>query len=177
MSSIFGLRSSYMLEYRWLFALLLISARYFTGVEGKWTLLPPISLPSWKPKFFNYSRNSACVYIYTYTHTYIYIYIHTHTHIYTYIRTYIYLKLINFTHHRNPYIFKTHFSYNSCHFSKIYFVISKSREDCKKIYVHIYKCVCVSIYECVCVSWTSMQVSITDLDFLWSINPKAKKFT
>ena len=46
MSSIFGLRSSYMLEYRWLFALLLRSARYFTGVEGKWTLLPPISPPS-----------------------------------------------------------------------------------------------------------------------------------
>ena len=35
MSSIFGLRSSYMLEYRWLFALLLSSARYFTSVEGK----------------------------------------------------------------------------------------------------------------------------------------------
>ena len=33
MSSIFGLRSSYMLEYHWLFALLLRSARYFTGVE------------------------------------------------------------------------------------------------------------------------------------------------
>ena len=46
MSSIFGLRSSYMLEYRWLFALLLRSARYFTGVEGKWALLPPISPPS-----------------------------------------------------------------------------------------------------------------------------------
>ena len=46
MSSIFGLRSSYMLEYRWLFALLLRSARCFTGVEGKWTLLPPISPPS-----------------------------------------------------------------------------------------------------------------------------------
>ena len=46
MSSIFGLRSSYMLEYRWLFALLLRSARYFTGIEGKWTLLPPISPPS-----------------------------------------------------------------------------------------------------------------------------------
>ena len=35
MSSIFGLRSSYMLEYRWLFAPLLRSARCFTGVEGK----------------------------------------------------------------------------------------------------------------------------------------------
>ena len=35
-----------MLEYCWLFALLLRSARYFTGVEGKWTLLPPISPPS-----------------------------------------------------------------------------------------------------------------------------------
>ena len=34
MSSIFGLRSSYMLEYCWLFAQLLRSARYFTGVEG-----------------------------------------------------------------------------------------------------------------------------------------------
>ena len=28
-----------MLEYCWMFALLLRSARYFTGVEGKWTLL------------------------------------------------------------------------------------------------------------------------------------------
>ena len=46
MSSIFGLRSSYMLEYCWLFALLLRSATYFTGIEGKWTLLPPISPPS-----------------------------------------------------------------------------------------------------------------------------------
>ena len=35
-----------MLEYCWLFALLLRSARCFTGVEGKWTLLPPISPPS-----------------------------------------------------------------------------------------------------------------------------------
>ena len=34
-----------MLEYHWLFALLLRSARYFTGVEGEWTLLPPISPP------------------------------------------------------------------------------------------------------------------------------------
>ena len=49
MSSIFGLRSSYMLEYRWLLALLLRSARYFPGVEGKWTSLPPISLPSFWP--------------------------------------------------------------------------------------------------------------------------------
>ena len=49
MSSIFGLRSSYMLEYCWLFALLLGSARYFTGVEGKWTPLPPISPPSPRP--------------------------------------------------------------------------------------------------------------------------------
>ena len=46
MSSMFGLRSSYMLEYHWLFALFLRSARCFTGVEGKWTPLPPISLPS-----------------------------------------------------------------------------------------------------------------------------------
>ena len=46
MSSIFGLRSSYILEYHWLFSLVLRSARYFTGVEGKWTQLPPISLPS-----------------------------------------------------------------------------------------------------------------------------------
>ena len=35
-----------MLEYRWLFALLLRSARCFTGAEGKWTPLPPISPPS-----------------------------------------------------------------------------------------------------------------------------------
>ena len=47
MSSIFGLQSSYMLEYCWLFALLLRSARYFAGVEGKWTPLPPISPPSY----------------------------------------------------------------------------------------------------------------------------------
>ena len=46
MSSIFGLRSSYMLEYCWLSALLLRSASCFTGFEGKWTLLPPISPPS-----------------------------------------------------------------------------------------------------------------------------------
>ena len=46
MSSIFGIRSSYMLEYCWLFALLLRSARYFPGVEGKWTPLPAISPPS-----------------------------------------------------------------------------------------------------------------------------------
>ena len=45
MSSIFGLRSSYMLEYCWLFTLLLRSAKYFTGIERKWTLLPPI----WPP--------------------------------------------------------------------------------------------------------------------------------
>ena len=32
----------------WLFALLLRSARYFSGVEGKCTLLPPISPPSSK---------------------------------------------------------------------------------------------------------------------------------
>ena len=31
-----------MLEYCWLFALLLRSARYFPGVEGKWTPLPPM---------------------------------------------------------------------------------------------------------------------------------------
>ena len=35
-----------MLEYHWLFALFLRLARRFTGAEGKWTLLPPISLPS-----------------------------------------------------------------------------------------------------------------------------------
>ena len=35
-----------MLEYCWLFALLLRSARFFTGVEGEQTLLPPISPPS-----------------------------------------------------------------------------------------------------------------------------------
>ena len=35
-----------MLEYCWLFALLLRSARYFTGVKGKWTLLPPMMPPS-----------------------------------------------------------------------------------------------------------------------------------
>ena len=35
-----------MLEYCWLFALLLRSARYFTGIEGKWTPFPPISLAS-----------------------------------------------------------------------------------------------------------------------------------
>ena len=35
-----------MLEYCWLFALFLRSARHFTGAEGKWTPLPPISLPS-----------------------------------------------------------------------------------------------------------------------------------
>ena len=46
MSPIFGLWSSYMLEYYWLFALLLRSARYFTGVEGKWTPLPPMLPPS-----------------------------------------------------------------------------------------------------------------------------------
>ena len=46
MSSIFGLQSSYMLEYCWLFALFLRSARCFTGAEGKWTPLPPILPPS-----------------------------------------------------------------------------------------------------------------------------------
>ena len=46
MSSIFGLRSSYMLEYRWLFAVFLRSPMCFTGAEGKWTPLPPISPPS-----------------------------------------------------------------------------------------------------------------------------------
>ena len=50
MSSSFGLRSSYILEYHWLFALILRSARCFTGVEGKWTLLPHISPPSSKFK-------------------------------------------------------------------------------------------------------------------------------
>ena len=35
-----------MLEYCWLFALLLRSARYFPGVEGKWTQLPPMLPPS-----------------------------------------------------------------------------------------------------------------------------------
>ena len=46
MSSIFGLWSSYMLGYCWLFALLLGSARYFPGAEGKWIPLPPMSPPS-----------------------------------------------------------------------------------------------------------------------------------
>ena len=46
MSSIFGLWSSYMLEYCWLFALLLRSARYFPGAEGKWIPLPPMLPPS-----------------------------------------------------------------------------------------------------------------------------------
>ena len=46
MSSILGLRSSYMLEYHWLFTLFLRSARHFTGAEGKWTPLPPVSLAS-----------------------------------------------------------------------------------------------------------------------------------
>ena len=58
MSPIFGLRSSYMLEYCWLFSLVLRSARYFTGIEGKSTLLPPISLPSsclpHSPSYFNF---------------------------------------------------------------------------------------------------------------------------
>ena len=45
-STIFGLQSSYILEYRWLFALFLRSARCFTGAEGKWTLLSHISPPS-----------------------------------------------------------------------------------------------------------------------------------
>ena len=35
-----------MLEYCWLVALLLISARYFTGIEGYWTPLPLILPPS-----------------------------------------------------------------------------------------------------------------------------------
>ena len=35
-----------MLEYCWLFALLLRSARYFPGVEGKWIPLPPMLPPS-----------------------------------------------------------------------------------------------------------------------------------
>ena len=41
-----------MLEYCWLFTLLLRSARYFPGVEGKWTLLPPILPPSSRFKKF-----------------------------------------------------------------------------------------------------------------------------
>ena len=41
-STIFGLQSSYILEYFWLFAVFLRSARHFTGAEGKWTPLPPI---------------------------------------------------------------------------------------------------------------------------------------
>ena len=44
-----GLRFSYMLEYCWLFALFLRSARRFTGAKGKWTPLPPISPPSSPP--------------------------------------------------------------------------------------------------------------------------------
>ena len=35
-----------MLEYCWVFAVFLRSARRFTGAEGKWTPLPPISPPS-----------------------------------------------------------------------------------------------------------------------------------
>ena len=35
-----------MLEYCWLFALLLRSARYFPGAEGKWIPLPPMLPPS-----------------------------------------------------------------------------------------------------------------------------------
>ena len=46
MSSMFGLRSSYMLEYHWLLALLLRSARCFTTVEGQCTPLRHISPPS-----------------------------------------------------------------------------------------------------------------------------------
>ena len=38
MSSIFGVQSSYMLEYHWLFTLFLRSAGCLTGAEGKWTL-------------------------------------------------------------------------------------------------------------------------------------------
>ena len=45
-STIFVLWCSYMLEYHWLFTLFLRLARRFTGAEGKWTPLPPISLPS-----------------------------------------------------------------------------------------------------------------------------------
>ena len=50
MSSIFGLWSLYMLEYCWLFALLLRLARYFPGVAGKWIPLPPMLPPSSRPK-------------------------------------------------------------------------------------------------------------------------------
>ena len=39
-----------MLEYCWLFALLLRSARYFPGAEGKWIPLPPMLPPS-SPEF------------------------------------------------------------------------------------------------------------------------------
>ena len=56
MSSIFGLQSSYMLYYCWLFALLLRSARCFTGIEGKWTLLPPMLRPS-------SSRPNVCIFL------------------------------------------------------------------------------------------------------------------
>ena len=49
MSSNFGLWSSYMLEYCWLFALLLRSARYLPGAEGKWIPLPPMLSPSSSP--------------------------------------------------------------------------------------------------------------------------------
>ena len=42
-----------MLEYCWLFALLLRSARYFPGAEGKWIPLPPMLPPSSKsPKTY-----------------------------------------------------------------------------------------------------------------------------
>ena len=53
MSSIFGLWSSYMLEYCWLFALLLRWAKYFPGVEEKWTLLPPMLPPSFAKNYFS----------------------------------------------------------------------------------------------------------------------------
>ena len=44
-----------MLEYCWLFALLLRSARYFPGAEGKWIPLPPMLPPSSLPQFgFNF---------------------------------------------------------------------------------------------------------------------------
>ena len=59
MSSIFGLWSSYMLEYCWLFALLLRSARYFPGVEGKWTQLPPMLPPFPESPIFLFLTNAS----------------------------------------------------------------------------------------------------------------------
>ena len=53
-----------MLEYCWPFALLLRSARYFTGVEGKWTPLPPMLPPS------SPGPCMCSLYMYKYVHRY-----------------------------------------------------------------------------------------------------------